>query len=137
MPVEVTRSDARGQVRLQATSDDRSVEVALTAEEIDRLVGDLAELRATMAPAHTGRISDEATAAFHADNLLWETFPDRALRGVVLALNHAGLGWISVRLSRAQIEDLVTSFEFSLAKLLTARQATDTATKSETESETA
>lgn len=127
MPVKVTRSDALTKIRLQAASDDSTVDLDLTTREVDQLIGELAEMRAKMAPAHMGRISDETAAPFQADNLLWETFPDRALRGVVLALNHAGLGWIALRLSRAQIEDLVTSFEFSLAKLMIARQAAETA----------
>ncbi|WP_371038919.1 hypothetical protein [Rhodosalinus sp. FB01] len=125
--MKVTRSDALTKIRLQAASDDSTVDLDLTTREVDQLIGELAEMRAKMAPAHTGRISDETAAPFQADNLLWETFPDRALRGVVLALNHAGLGWIALRLSRAQIEDLVTSFEFSLAKLMIARQAAETA----------
>jgi hypothetical protein len=35
----------------------------------------------------------------------------------MLAIYHGGLGWVTVSLSRAQLEDLVTDIAFSLAEL--------------------
>jgi hypothetical protein len=36
---------------------------------------------------------------------------------IQFALQHPGLGWSAMSLSRAQVEDLMTSFEFELVKI--------------------
>src|ERR687884_197265 len=77
-----------------------------------------AAARALMTPSFSGRFRIGHTPAHDCDNLIWEIQPDPSRRGVTIAFQHAGLGWLSLRLSRAQIEDLITGIEFALADML-------------------
>jgi len=48
---------------------------------------------------------------------LWsvKAAPDKSV--IQFATQHPGLGWMAMWLSRAQVEDLITSFEFELVKI--------------------
>src|SRR5262245_48663511 len=98
-----------------------SEETDLTAEGVDRLITHLAERRAQMSPVHPAEPPDDPTRLHQSDNLLWRVraAPDRA--ALQFATQHPGLGWTVMYLSRAQVEDLVTSIEFELVKIPQAR----------------
>ena len=103
--------------RAHATLTLGGASVDLTAGDIDALIRELAALRATMTPVHPAEPPDDPESLHHGDNLLWsvKAVPERA--AVRFAAQHPGLGWIAMWLSRAQIEDLQTSFEFELVKV--------------------
>jgi hypothetical protein len=113
----ITLSDDRRSAVFDA-SDEDGAPAQLDAAAIDRLIADLAAARALMAPSFSGRFRIGNTPAHNCDNLIWEIQPDPSRRGVTIAFQHAGLGWLSLRLSRAQIEDLITGIEFTLADML-------------------
>ena len=96
-------------------------ETELTAEGVDRLIKHLADCRAQMSPVHPADPPDDSTRVHQSDNLLWRVraAPDRA--AIQFATQHPGLGWTAMWLSRAQVEDLVTSIEFELVKIPEAR----------------
>lgn len=89
----------------------------LSASDVDQLIRDLAEARAAMKPVHPAEPPDDPAKLHKSDNLLWsvKAAPDRS--AIQFAAQHPGLGWMSMWLSRAQVEDLQTSFEFELAKI--------------------
>jgi hypothetical protein len=103
-------------------SDDRSTlsvsgSAKLSAESVDQLIRDLAAARAKMTPVHPAEPPADLSKLHHSDNLLWtvKAAPDRVT--VQFAMQHPGLGWSSMWLSRAQVEDLQTSLEFELVKI--------------------
>ena len=89
----------------------------LSAHDIDQLIRDLAAARAKMTPIHPAEPPADPRKLHHSDNLLWsvKAAPDKS--AVQFATQHPGLGWMAMWLSRAQVEDLVTSFEFELVKI--------------------
>jgi hypothetical protein len=89
----------------------------LSALDVDALIHDLASARAKMTPIHPAEPPDDPDKLHHGDNLLWivRAAPQRS--AIQFATQHPGLGWMSMWLSRAQVEDLQTSFEFELVKL--------------------
>lgn len=100
------------------TGNQDDCEVRLDAEGLSGLIAELAEARALMSPAFSGRFEPGVTPAFDCDNLIWESHPDPTRRGISIGFNHSGLGWLRLRLSRAQAEDLITSIQFSAVELL-------------------
>lgn len=91
----------------------------MDADQISALIAQLAEARARMMPAFTGTFVPGQTRVHPCDNLLWEVAPAPSRRGLALGFFNQGIGWVSIHLSRAQIEDLLASIEFSLAELVT------------------
>jgi hypothetical protein len=89
----------------------------LGAGEIDALIRDLAALRARMTPVHPAEPPADAARLHMSDNLLWRVKADPRRSAIQFALQHPGLGWSAMWLSRAQVEDLQTSFEFELVKI--------------------
>jgi len=89
----------------------------LSAIDVDRLIHDLAEARAKMTPIHPAEPPDDPEKLHHSDNLLWCVKAAPQKSAIQFATQHPGLGWIAMWLSRAQVEDLQTSFEFELVKL--------------------
>jgi hypothetical protein len=81
------------------------------------LIRDLAAARAKMTPVHPAEPPDDPRKLHHSDNLLWsvKAAPDKS--AVQFSTQHPGLGWMAMWLSRAQVEDLMTSFEFELVKI--------------------
>jgi hypothetical protein len=89
----------------------------LSASDIDRLIRDLAIVRAKMTPVHPAEPPADPAKLHQSDNLLWsvKAVPDKS--AIQFSTQHPGLGWMAMWLSRAQVEDLQTSFEFELVKL--------------------
>jgi len=89
----------------------------LSAAEVDDLIRQLADCRARMTPIQPAEPPDDPAQLHTADNLLWsvKALPDRS--AIQFAMQHPGLGWVAMALSRAQVEDLQTSFEFELVKI--------------------
>lgn len=109
-------------VSLSATDETLTVGVneqtlQLTTGEVDDLIRRLAELRAGMKPVHPAEPSPDPAETFTGDNLLWCVRAAPHISALEVGIQHPGLGWIVVPLSRAQVEDFQTSLEFSLNDL--------------------
>lgn len=102
---------------LALSHNEKSIDADCDAAEIDTMIADLVALRERMSPARKVELTPGQTRVYECDNLLWGTRPAPARRGVMLAMYHGGLGWVTVSFSRAQLEDLVTDIEFSLVDL--------------------
>jgi hypothetical protein len=89
----------------------------LSAQEVDRLIRDLAAARARMTPVHPAEPPDDLAKLHQSDNLLWSVKAMPGQSTIQFATQHPGLGWTAMTLSRAQVEDLQTSFEFELVKI--------------------
>ena len=89
----------------------------LSALDVDRLIHELAAVRARMTPIHPAEPPGDPEKIHLGDNLLWsvKAVPQKSV--IQFAVQHPGLGWMAMWLSRAQVEDLQTSFEFELVKL--------------------
>src|SRR6185295_10850942 len=86
----------------------------LAANDIDKLIRDLAAVRARMTPADPPA---DPAKVHHSDNLLWTVKAAPEKSAIQFATQHPGLGWMAMWLSRAQVEDMQTSFEFELVKI--------------------
>jgi hypothetical protein len=107
-------------IKVQLSSDNGHAKVgaeSLSAADIDKLIRDLAAARAGMTPVHPAEPPDDPGRLHHSDNLLWsvKALPEKS--AIQFATQHPGLGWMVMALSRAQVEDLMTSFEFELVKI--------------------
>src|SRR6478735_6850478 len=91
--------------------------VDLSAPDIDRLIRDLAAVRAKMTPVHPAEPPSDPSRLHHSDNLLWTVSAAPEKSAIRFATQHPGFGWTAMWLSRAQVEDLQTSFEFELVKI--------------------
>jgi len=98
-----------------------SIDGELSAVDVDALIRHLAAARAKMTPIHPAEPPDDPEKLLHSDNLLWTVKAAPEKSAIQFATQHPGLGWMSMWLSRAQVEDLQTSFEFELVKLPQAR----------------
>jgi hypothetical protein len=110
-PVKLKVSSDGAKLTLGAVSAD------LSAHDVDDLIRDLAAVRARMTPVHPAEPPADPGQLHHSDNLLWsvKAAPERSV--IQFAAQHPGLGWMAMCLSRAQVEDLTTSFEFELVKI--------------------
>lgn len=70
-----------------------------------------------MSPVHPAEPPLDLAKLHHSDNLLWSVKAAPEKSAIQFATQHPGLGWMAMWLSRAQVEDLQTSFEFELAKI--------------------
>ena len=111
-------------IKLKLSSDGAHASLAvsgatvdLNASDIDNLIRDLAAVRARMTPVHPAEPPSDPVKLHHGDNLLWSVKAAPEKSAVQFATQHPGLGWTSMWLSRAQVEDLLTSFEFESAKI--------------------
>lgn len=111
-------------IKLQLASDGTHARLSVTgasadlsASDIDRLIRDFAAVRARMTPVHSAEPPDDPAKVHHSDNLLWSVKAAPQKSAVRFATQHPGLGWTTMWLSRAQVEDLQTSFEFELVKI--------------------
>jgi hypothetical protein len=87
---------------------------ALSAEQVDALIRRLADQRAAMAPVHPAVPPLDPAASHQADNMLWHVRPAPYAAALELSMYHPGLGWISMLMSRAQIEDLQDAIVYAL-----------------------
>jgi hypothetical protein len=115
-------------IKLDPSTDTTTLNVSinggaaqLSAGDVDALIRDLAAARARMTPIHPAEPPDDPDNLHHSDNLLWTVKAAPEKSAIQFATQHPGLGWMSMWLSRAQVEDLQTSFEFELVKLPQAR----------------
>ena len=111
-------------VRLKPTSDGASLALTLggasadlSAHDVDQLIRDLAAAREKMTPIHPAEPPLDRARIHHSDNLLWTVKAAPGTATIQFATQHPGLGWTSMWLSRAHVEDLQTSLEFELVKL--------------------
>ena len=111
-------------IKLQVASDGAHAKLSvsggaadLSAHDIDRLIRELAAVRAKMTPVHPAEPPDDPGKLHQSDNLLWRVKADPQKSAIQFATQHPGLGWTAMWLSRAQVEDLQTSFEFELVKI--------------------
>lgn len=111
-------------IKLKASSDHATLAMTvgaasadLSAQDVDQLIRDLAAARAKMTPVHPAEPSADPRKLHHSDNLLWnvKAAPDKS--AIQFSTQHPGLGWMAIWLSRAQVEDLMTSFEFEMVKI--------------------
>jgi hypothetical protein len=111
-------------IKIQLSSDGTKAKLSLGSEvdnlaasDIDRLIRDLAGARARMTPVHPAEPPSDPTKLHHSDNLLWSVRAEPRKSTIHFATQHPGLGWMTMSLSRAQVEDLQTSFEFEMVKI--------------------
>ena len=111
-------------IKLQVASDGAHAKLSMTgastdlsASDIDKLIRDLAAVRAKMTPVHPAEPPGDPARLHQSDNLLWSVKADPQKSAIQFATQHPGLGWTAMWLSRAQVEDLQTSFEFELVKI--------------------
>lgn len=87
------------------------------AAALDAQIRALVSARAALAPGPAILPPEGADAAYRADNLLWNVRPAPSAAAIELGLYHPGLGWVTMDLSRAQIEDLFDAIMFALRDL--------------------
>lgn len=108
-------------IKLKPSSDGATLALAgsanLFAADVDQLIRDLATARAKMTPIHPAEPPDDPRKLHYSDNLLWSVKAAPNKSAIQFSTQHPGLGWTAMWLSRAQVEDLVTSFEFELVKI--------------------
>ena len=111
-------------IKLETSSDGGSLalslgnaSVDLSAQQVDQLIRDLAAARTKMTPVHPAEPPSDRDSLHHSDNLLWTVKAAPQGATIQFATQHPGLGWTSMWLSRAQVEDLQTSLEFELVKI--------------------
>ncbi|MEQ9346083.1 MAG: hypothetical protein RIG26_06960 [Thalassospira sp.] len=115
--IKVSKATDSNETVIRIDDGVQQVEQKMNAYELEALIANLASMRAEMTPVHSGQFVSGYTASYECDNLLWSTMPDPGTKGLLLAFQNEGLGWITLRMSRAQLEDLVTNIEFSLLDL--------------------
>jgi hypothetical protein len=112
-------------VQTQISTDGTRIEIAvadagkitLHAAALDALIRQLIEHRAQMTPVHPAEPHRAGAQVYMGDNMLWQVRADRARAAIEFAVQNPGLGWLSVALSRAQVEDLMSSFQFALLEI--------------------
>ena len=107
-------------IKVQLSSDNTHAKVGaetLSAADIDRLIRDLAAVRAKMTPVHPAEPPSDPGKLHQSDNLLWTVKAAPEKSTIQFSTQHPGLGWMAMWLSRAQVEDLMTSFEFEMVKI--------------------
>jgi hypothetical protein len=109
--LKVSPSGAQAELSIAGATAD------LSAHDMDRLIRDLAAARATMTPVHPAEPPSDPAKVHHSDNLLWSVKATPEKSAIRFATQHPGLGWMAMWLSREQVEDLQTSFEFELVKI--------------------
>jgi hypothetical protein len=107
-------------IRVQLSPGNAHVKVGsemLSTSDIDQLIRDLAAARARMTPVVPAEPPADPVKLHQSDNLLWSVKAAPERTAIQFAIQHPGLGWSGMWLSRAQVEDLITSFEFELVKI--------------------
>lgn len=109
-PMEVALCDDGQQVELRSSS---GATTRLSAPMVDELMRTLAGCRAQMRPVHAAEPPADRAESYCGDNLLWTVSPSAHQAAVDIGVQHPGLGWLVLTLSRAQVEDLTASLAFS------------------------
>ena len=88
------------------------------ARALDAEIRALAGRRALLLPAHPVEPPRDPTQSYQADNMLWHVGPaSDASSALELSFYHPGLGWISMKMSRAQIEDMQDAMAMALREM--------------------
>lgn len=123
-PTRGTLMDEKGEplLRFSFTSGDTVVEITAPAVvtvlsgagSIDRLIADLLQVRAQLAPPHPDRPPRTPGSSIPVAERWWVSpQPDG---GVVLCSMHRGLGWLALPLSVEHAQKLITTISTYLAK---------------------
>ncbi len=72
----------------------------LGSDDIDALIRDLAAIRARMTPIHPAEPPADRARLHMSDNLLWRVQADPGRAAIQFAMQHPGLGWSAMWLSR-------------------------------------
>ncbi len=86
-------------------------------DALDREIRALVVRRSEMVPNPSVVPPDDPAQGYRADNLMWNVRPAPDAAALELGLYHSGLGWVTMLLSRAQIEDLNDAMTFALRAL--------------------
>jgi hypothetical protein len=89
----------------------------LSAPMVDELMRSLAQHRSRLHPVHPAEPPSGSDQVYSGDNLLWIVRPSPDRPAVDIGIQHPGLGWIILTLSRAQIEDLTASLAFTSSEI--------------------
>ena len=122
-PTGGTMMDEKGEplLRFSFTSGDTVVEItapaAVTvlsgADSIDRLIADLLQVRAQLAPPHPDRPPRTPGSSIPVAERWWVS--PQPTGGVVLCSMHRGLGWLALPLPAESARNLVTTISSYLA----------------------
>ncbi len=93
------------------------VGAGLSAAELDTMIRSLVARRASLQPGHPAEPPNDPAQIYRADNMLWHVRPAQGAAAVEMLLYHPGLGWTSILMSRAQIEDLQDAVALAVAGL--------------------
>lgn len=93
-------------------SSDEATQFSST--QLDGYIYELVRHRSEMLPVHSAEPRFTPGELYTGDNLLWCVRPSEQMEAIELCVQHPGIGWIVLILSRAQVEDLQTSIEFAL-----------------------
>ncbi len=69
-------------------------------------------------PAFPASPPSDPARLLHLDNLLWHVRPATDAPMLELCFFHSELGWMSLHLSRGQVEDLHTACEFAIQDMM-------------------
>jgi hypothetical protein len=103
------------QLRLTISpADDRFRRLEFDAADLDAFIRKLTECRSRMLPVHPAKPPATGERLYRLDNLLLDVSACETLPAIQIAMQHPGLGWTAITLSRDQAEDLQASIDFAL-----------------------
>jgi hypothetical protein len=103
------------QLRLTISpADHRFGRLEFEAADLDAFIRKLTECRSRMLPVHPAKPPANGERLYRLDNLLLDVSACETLPAIQIAMQHSGLGWTAITLSRDQAEDLQTSIDFAL-----------------------
>ena len=108
-PIEVALSDDRLHLELRSGA---GAAIRLSAAMVDQLIRMLADNRAKMHPVHPAEPPADDGKNYRGDNLLWTVQPSPDRPAIDIGVQHPGIVWMILSLSRAQAEDLTASLAF-------------------------
>jgi hypothetical protein len=108
-PIEVALSDDHLHLELR---DRSGAATRLSAAMVDELIRTLARHRAEMRPVHPAEPPSDRDQTYCCDNLMWTVQPSPDRPAIDIGVQHPGIGWLILSLSRAQTEDLTASLAF-------------------------
>jgi hypothetical protein len=95
-------------------ADGRIGRLELEAADLNAFIRELIECRSGMLPVHPAEPPADPDRLYRTDNLLLDVRASKTLPAIQIAMQHPGLGWTAVTLSRDQAEDLQSAIDFAL-----------------------
>ncbi len=89
------------------------------AATLDAQIRQLVNQRAALASSHPVIPPLDPAQLYRADNMLWHVRPALDIAAVEIAFYNPGTGWLSVLMSRAQLEDLQTEINYAVQQIPT------------------